>query len=44
MSIVIMLVVGFFYFLENNSEDEVAVELTDLGVKVQGNFYDYSKI
>ncbi len=44
MSIVIMLVVWFFYFLENNSEDEVSVELTDLGVKVQGNFYDYSRI
>ncbi|MCD5375034.1 hypothetical protein LR010_01115 [Candidatus Gracilibacteria bacterium] len=44
MSIVVMLVVGFFYFLENNSEDRVAVEVTDLGIKVQGNFYDYSRI
>jgi hypothetical protein len=44
MSIVIMLVVWFFYFLENNSEDEVAIELTELGIKVQGNFYDYSRI
>ena len=44
MSIVVMLVVWFFYFLENNSEDEVSVELTDLGIKVQGNFYDYSRI
>lgn len=44
MSIVIMLAGGFFYFLENNSEDEVEVSITDLGIKVQGNFYDYSRI
>jgi hypothetical protein len=44
MSIVVMLVVWFFYFLENNSEDEVKVELTDLWIKVQWNFYDYSRI
>lgn len=44
MSIVIMLVVWFFYFLENNSEDEVAVQFTNLWIKVQWNFYDYSRI
>ena len=44
MSIVIMLVVWFFYILENNSEDQVLVEITDLWIKVQGNFYDYSRI
>lgn len=44
MSIVIMLAGGFFYFLENNSEDEVEVEISELGIKVQGNFYDYAKI
>lgn len=44
MSLVIMLVVGFFFFVENNSEDTVHVELTDLGIKVQDMFYDYSRI
>lgn len=44
MSIVIMLIVGFFYFLENNSDDEIHVDITDLWVKVQNAFYDYSRI
>ncbi len=44
MSIVIMLIVGFFYFLENNAEDEIQVEITDLGVRIQNIFYDYSRI
>ncbi len=44
MSIVIMLAVGFYYFLENNSEDSVSVGVTELGIRVQDNFYDYSKI
>lgn len=44
MSVVVMLVIGFFYFLENNSEDQVSVEITDLGVRVQNIFYDYSRI
>lgn len=44
MSIVIMLVWGFFYFLENNAEDDISVAITQLWIKVQDNFYDYSKI
>lgn len=44
MSIVIMLIWGFFYFLENNSEDEVQVRVSELWISVQDNFYDYSKI
>jgi hypothetical protein len=44
MSIVIMLVGWFFYFLENNAEDSVWVGITELWVRVQDNFYDYSKI
>jgi len=44
MSIVIMLVGGVFYFLENNAEDSVTVHITELGISVQDNFYDYSKI
>jgi len=30
MSIVIMLVWGFFYFLENNAEDDISVAITQL--------------
>lgn len=44
MSIVVMLVVGFFYFLENNSEDQVQVVISELGISVQNNFYDFSRI
>ena len=44
MSIVIMLVGWFFYFLENNAEDSVSVSITELWVRVQDTFYDYSKI
>jgi len=44
MSIVVMLWVWFFYFLENNSEDTVRVVITELGIWVQDNFYDYSRI
>jgi len=39
-----MLSVWFYYFLENNSEDSVSIALTELWVRVQDNFYDYSKI
>jgi len=44
MSIVIMLVAWFFYFLENNTEDEVKVSITDLWIMVQESFYDFSRI
>jgi len=44
MSIVLLLVVWFYFFLEINSEDEVSVGITNLGIAVQDNFYDYSRI
>ncbi|MDA9129261.1 hypothetical protein N9J72_02170 [Candidatus Gracilibacteria bacterium] len=44
MSIVVMLIVGFFFYIENNSEDQVDVDITELGIKVQDMFYDYSRI
>ena len=44
MSIVVMLIVWFIYFLENNEEEQVKVEITELGIRVQNNFYDYSRI
>ena len=44
MSIVIMLIVGIFFFLENNSEDNIQVEINDLWIRIQNTFYDYSRI
>ena len=44
MSIVVMLIVGFFFYIENNSEDTVDVIITELWIKVQDMFYDYSRI
>ena len=44
MSIVIMLAVGFFYFLENNTADDVEIRITDLWIMVQESFYDFSRI
>jgi len=39
-----MLIVGFFFFLENNAEDTVTIHITELWIKVQDIFYDYSRI
>lgn len=44
MSLIILLVSGIFYFIENNSEEDVKVTITDLWIQVGQNFYDYSKI
>ncbi len=44
MSIVIMLFVWFFFFLENNAEDQVQVEVWELGIRIQNIFYDYGRI
>ena len=44
MSIVIMLFVWFFFFLENNAEDHVEVEIWELGIRIQNIFYDYGRI
>ena len=41
MSFVILIVAGLTYFLENNSDDEIFVELSDLWLKVWNAFYDY---
>ena len=44
MSFVILLISGIAIYIENNSDDEVIVELWELGIKVWETFYDYSKI
>lgn len=44
MSFIVLLVAWVFYFLDNNSEDFLDVNLTDLGIQIWQSFYDYSKV
>ncbi len=44
MSFLLMLITWTFYFIENNSEDEIEVTITKLWIKVSNTFYDFSKI
>jgi len=44
MSFIVLLIAGLVYFIENNSDEEINVIITLLGVKVWSSFYDYSKI
>ena len=36
-----MLVAGIFYFIENNSDENILVRLSTLGIEIQNNFYEY---
>lgn len=44
MSFVILILVGIIYFIENNSDDIISVEIWNLWIKIWPSFYDYSKI
>lgn len=44
MSFIVLLIAWLTYFVENNSEDEIEVIISDLGLKIWSNFYDFSKI
>lgn len=44
MSFVVILIAGMYIYTENNTEDEIEIWVTDLGIKVWDSFYDYSKI
>jgi hypothetical protein len=44
MSVAILLVSGIYFFSENNSDPEVTVQISNLGIKVGNNFFDFSKI
>jgi hypothetical protein len=44
MSFIVLLIAWLIYFVENNSEDEINVSITSLGIKIWNNFHDYSKI
>ncbi len=43
-SILIILVTWVYFFVENNSESMVLVSITNLWIKVNNFFYDFSKI
>jgi len=44
MSFVVLLMSGLVFYFENNSPDNIKVEVWELGIKVEDYFYDYSKI
>lgn len=44
LSLVLLLASGIFFYVENNSEDEVFVSINDSGIQISGSFYDFSKI
>ena len=44
LSFIVLLVSGVFFYVENNSEEQVQIEITDVGIKIADIFYDYAKI
>ena len=44
MSFIILLLSWLSYFIDNNSDDVVSVNLNELWIKIWNTFYDYSKI
>lgn len=44
MSFIILLLTGLILFVENNSEDTVEVQISDMWIYVGNTFYDYESI
>lgn len=44
LSVVVMLASWILFFLENNADEIVWVNITNLGIQVQWHFYDYGRI
>lgn len=44
LSFIVILVAWVAFFVENNSSDDIDIQITDIGVKVWESFYDYSKV
>ncbi len=44
MSFIILLISGIAFYIENNTEDELRVDINDLWIKIWDSFYDYSRI
>lgn len=39
-----MILAWLMYFIENNSPDQINVAITELGIQVWNNFYDFGEI
>lgn len=44
LSLVLLLAAWIVFYVENNSEDEVSVNITETGIQLADSFYDFSKI
>jgi len=44
LSFVLILISGLFYFIENNSSDTVSVNINELWINADNNFYDFAWI
>jgi len=44
MSFIILLISWLWLFVENNSEDDIIIEINELWVKAWDSFYDFSRI
>lgn len=44
MSFIVLLIAWLVFFVENNSEDEIEVKITDLWIYIWESFYDYNWI
>ena len=44
MSFIVLLIAWLVYFVENNSEDIIKVQISELGIKIDKTFYDFTSI
>lgn len=44
MSFIILLISGIYLFVENNSNDEIEIQILSWGIKVENALYDYGSI
>lgn len=44
LSFVILLASGILFYVENNSDEEVTIEISDIWIKIANTFYEYAKI
>ncbi|MDD3145515.1 MAG: hypothetical protein PHV23_05400 [Candidatus Gracilibacteria bacterium] len=44
LSLIVFLITGVTFFIENNSSEFVKIEISDLGIKIGDYFYDFSSI
>ena len=44
LSFLVLLLAWIVFYIENNSSSEIKVEINELWIKIDNNFYDFSKI